>query len=249
MMGERAGSNSQLFYSFNLDSHVPVDHLLKRIDRVLDLSDLRRHLAPYYSHTGRPSIDPELMIRMLILGYCFGIRSERRLCEEVHLNLAYRWFCRLGLDGPVPDHSTFSKNRHGRFRESDLLRRVFETVLARCIREGLVGGEGFAVDASLIKADANRQKGIEGEKGLPPEATGRAIEEYLAVLDDAAFGAATEVVPKFVSPADPAARWTGAHGGQAFFAYSTNYLVDVENAIIVARYSVRQVGSHRRDLL
>jgi transposase len=127
---------------------------------------------------GRPSIDPELMVRMLIVGYCFGIRSERRLCDEVHLNLAYRWFCRLGLDGQVPDHSTFSKNRHGRFRQSDLLRRVFEAVLQRCIREGLVGGEGFAVDASLIKADANRQKGIEGEKGLPPQASGRAVEEY-----------------------------------------------------------------------
>jgi hypothetical protein len=122
-------------------------------------------------------------------------------------------------------------------------RRVFETVLRRCIREGLVGGEGFAVDASLIKADANRQNGIEGEKGLPSEATGRPIEEYLAVLDDAAFGAATEVTPKFVSPSDPAARWTGAHGGQAFFAYSTNYLVDVENAIIVdieATTAIRQ---------
>jgi transposase len=192
---------------------------------------------------GRPSIDPELMIRMLIAGYCFGIRSERRLCEEVHLNLAYRWFCRLGLDGHVPDHSTFSKNRHGRFRESDLLRRVFETVLRRCIREGLVGGEAFAVDASLIKADANRQNGVEGEKGLPPEATGRAVKEYLAVLDDAAFGAATDVVPKFVSPADPAARWTGAHGGQAFFAYSTNYLIDADNAIIVdveATTAIRQ---------
>jgi transposase len=192
---------------------------------------------------GRPSVDPELMIRMLIIGYCFGIRSERRLCEEVHLNLAYRWFCRLGLDGCVPDHSTFSKNRHGRFRQSDLLRRVFETVLRRCLREGLVGGEGFAVDASLIKADANRQKGVEGEKGLPPEAAGRAVEEYLAVLDDAAFGAATEVTPKFISPADPAARWTGAHGGQAFFAYSTNYLVDVKNAIIIdveATTAIRQ---------
>jgi IS5 family transposase len=183
------------------------------------------------------------MVRMLIVGYCFGIRSERRLCEEVHLNLAYRWFCRLGLDGQVPDHSTFSKNRHGRFRQSDLLRRVFETVLERCIREGLVGGEGFAVDASLIKADANRQKGIEGEKGLPAEVSGRAVEEYLAVLDDAAFGAATEVTPKFISPADPAARWTGAHGGQAFFAYSSNYLIDVENAIIVdveATTAIRQ---------
>jgi IS5 family transposase len=167
------------------------------------------------------------MIRMLIIGYCLGIRSERRLCEEVHFNL-YRRFCRLGLDGDVPDHSTFSKNRHGRFRKSDLLRRVFETVLQRCLRESLVGGEGFAVDASLIEADANRQKGIDGDKGLPPEAAGRAIQEYLAVLDDAAFGAATEVTPKFISPADPTARWTGAHDGQAFFAYSTNYLIDVD---------------------
>jgi len=123
------------------------------------------------------------------------------------------------------------------------LRRLFETVLRRCIDEGLVGGEGFAVDASLIKADANRQKGIEGDKGLPPEAAGRAVQEYLAVLDDAAFGAATEVTPKFVSPADPAARWTGAHGGQAFFAYSTNYLIDTDHAIIVdveATTAIRQ---------
>jgi transposase len=233
MMGHRQVEQAALFYEFSLDRHVPSDHLLRSIDRFVELGELRQELAPFYSTIGRPSIDPELMIRMLIVGYCFGIRSERRLCDEVHLNLAYRWFCRLGLDGDVPDHSTFSKNRHGRFRESDLLRRVFEMVLKRCIREGFVSGEGFAVDASLIKADANRQNGIEGEKGLPPEATGRAVEEYLAVLDDAAFGAATEVTPKFVSPADPAARWTGAHGGQAFFAYSTNYLVDVENAIIV----------------
>jgi transposase len=243
MMGYRQVEQAALFYEFSLERHVPADHLLRSIDRFVDLGEVRQELAPFYSSIGRPSIDPELMIRMLIVGYCYGIRSERRLCEEVHLNLAYRWFCRLGLDGEVPDHSTFSKNRHGRFRESNLFRRVFETVLRRCIREGLVGGEGFAVDASLIKADANRQNGIEGEKGLPSEAAGRAIEEYLAVLDDAAVGAATEVTPKFVSPSDPAARWTGAHGGQAFFAYSTNYLVDVENAIIVdveATTAIRQ---------
>lgn len=243
MMGHRQVEQAALFYEFSLEKHIPLDHLLRSIDRFVELGDLRRELVPFYSSMGRPSIDPELMIRMLIVGYCFGIRSERRLCEEVHLNLAYRWFCRLGLDGEVPDHSTFSKNRHGRFRESDLLRRVFETVLRRCIREGLVGGEAFAVDASLIRADANRVKGIEGEKRLPPEATGRAVEEYLAVLDDAAFGAATEVTPKFVSPVDPAARWTAAHGGQAFFAYSTNYLIDVENAIIVdveATTAIRQ---------
>ena len=243
MMGHQQVEQAALFYEFSLEMHVPADHLLRSIDRFVELGELRRDLASFYSAMGRPSIDPELMIRMLIVGYCFGIRSERRLCEEVHLNLAYRWFCRLGLDAGVPDHSTFSKNRHGRFRQSDLLRRLFETVLRRCIKEGLVGGEGFAVDASLIKADANRQKGIEGEKGLPPKATGRAVQEYLAVLDDAAFGAATEVTPKFISPADPAARWTGAHGGQAFFAYSTNYLIDIDNAIIVdveATTAIRQ---------
>lgn len=243
MMGHRQVEQAALFYEFSLERHVPSHHLLRSIDRFVELAELRRELACFYSSIGRPSIDPELMIRMLIIGYCFGIRSERRLCEEVHLNLAYRWFCRLGLDGEVPDHSTFSKNRHGRFRESNLFRRIFETVLRRCIQEGLVGGEGFAVDASLIKADANRQKGIEGEKGLPPGAAGRAVEEYLAVLDDAAFGAATEVTPKLISPADPAARWTGAHGGQAFFGYSTNYLIDVDNAIIIdveATTAVRQ---------
>src|SRR5437764_953886 len=243
MMGERQSGQDALFYEFSLERHVPAEHLLRSIDRFVELDGLRCELAPFYSEKGRPSIDPELMIRMLIVGYCFGIRSERRLRQEVHLNLAYRWFCRLGLDGEVPDHSTFSKNRHGRFRESDLLRRLFETVVRRCIEEGLVGGEGFAVDASLIKAEANRQKGVAGTKGLPAELTSRAIDEYLAVLDDAAFGAATEATPKFISPADPAARWTGAHGGQAFFAYSTNYLIDVENAIIVdveATTAIRQ---------
>jgi transposase len=243
MMGHRQVEQAALFYEFSLERHIPPDHLLRSIDRFVELGALRRELAPFYSTIGRPSVDPELMIRMLIVGYCFGIRSERRLCEEVHLNLAYRWFCRIGLDGDVPDHSTFSKNRHGRFRDSDLLRRLFETVLRRCMDEGLVGGENLAVDASLIKADANRQNGIEGDKGLPPQAAGRAIDEYLAVLDDAAFGAATQVIPKFISPADPAARWTGAHGGQAFFAYSTNYLIDTDNAIIIdveATTAIRQ---------
>src|SRR4051794_13821524 len=182
MMGHRQVEQAAFFYEFSLEKHIPPDHLLRSIDRFVEFSELRRELAGFYSNIGRPSVDPELMIRMLLIGYCFGIRSERRLCEEVHLNLAYRWFCRLGLDGAVPDHSTFSKNRHGRFRESDLFRRLFETVLRRCIQERLVGGEGFAVDASLIKADANRQKGIEGDKGLPPAAAGRAIEEYLALL-------------------------------------------------------------------
>lgn len=243
MMGERRVDQAALFYEFSLEGHVPANHLLRSIDRFVELEGLRAHLAPFYSAMGRPSIDPELLIRMLLVGYCFGIRSERRLCEEVHLNLAYRWFCRLGLDGDVPDHSTFSKNRHGRFRESDLLRELFDTVLRRCVAEGLVGGEGFAVDASLIKAEANRERGVRGDKGLPADATSRAIDEYLAVLDDAAFGAATPVTPPFISTADPAARWTGANKGPAFFAYATNYLIDLDHAVIVdveASTAVRQ---------
>ena len=250
MMGDRRVDQAALFYEFSLERHVPADHMLRSIDRFVDLEGLRAHVAPFYSPIGRPSIDPELLIRMLIVGYCFGIRSERRLCEEVHLNLAYRWFCRLGLDGDVPDHSTFSKNRHGRFRDSDLLRHLFETVVERCMSDGLVGGEGFAADASLIKADANRQRGVRGAEGLPAEATSRAIAEYLAVLDDAAFGAATPVVPKFISPADPASRWTGADKGPAYFAYATNYLIDLQHAVIVdveASTAVRQaeVGAVR----
>lgn len=233
MMGARTVMQEALFYSFSLEDHVPQSHLLRAVDRFVELSGIREKLRPFYSETGRPSIDPELMIRMLLIGYCLGIRSERRLCEEVHLNLAYRWFCRLGLDGAVPDHSTFSKNRHGRFRDSDLLRELFEMTVTRCIEEGLVGGEGFAVDASLIKADANRQRGVSGEEGLPPDIVNHAAREYLEVLDAAAFGAASPVTPKYLSPADPAARWTSAHGGQAFFAYSTNYLIDLANAVIV----------------
>jgi transposase len=242
MMGEQRVQEA-LFYEFALERHVPADHLLRSIDRFVDLSSIREYLRPFYSETGRPSIDPELMIRMLIVGYCVGIRSERRLCEEVHLNLAYRWFCRLGLDGEVPDHSTFSKNRHGRFRDSNLLRELFEATVARCMAEGMVGGEGFAVDASLIKADANRQRSVPGSDGLPAEAASHAVREYLAVLDDAAFGAATPVTPKFISLADPAARWTGANGGLAFFAYCTNYLIDLKHAVIMdveATTAVRQ---------
>src|SRR5437764_588649 len=173
MMGEQRVGQEALFYEFSLARHVPEQHLLRSVDRFVELDGLRRELAAFYSPIGRPSVDPELLIRMPIVGYCCGIRSERRLCEDVHLNVAYRWFCGLGLDGEVPDHSTFSKNRHGRFRDSDLLRRLFETVLQRCIDEGLVGGEGFAVDASLIQADASDRTRVQGAAGLPPDAAGR----------------------------------------------------------------------------
>ena len=243
MMGVQATS-ARLFYDFCLDDHVPSDHILRSIDRHLDLDDVRQAVRPFYSSTGRPSIDPELMIRMLIAGYCMGIRSERRLCEEVHLNLAYRWFCRLGLDDKVPDHSTFSKNRHGRFRESNVFRHLFETIVERCMAEGLVGADGFAVDASLIAADANKQRSVPSDEWKPEEVKDkacRAVREYLATLDDAAFGAASPVTPKFISRSDPAAQWTGAHKGHAFFAYATNYLIDTDHGVIVDVEATRAI--------
>ncbi len=242
MMGRQPGGQKQLFYSFNLDDHVPADHLLRGIDEFLDLSELHRHLAPFYSHTGRPSIDPKLLIRMLIVGYCFGIRSERRLCEEVHLNLAYRWFCRLGLEEQVPDHSTFSKNRHGRFRDSDTLRFVFEQVLERCVREGLVGGEGFAIDASLVKADANRHRGVPGAEvdWSNRPSISRPVREYLAALDQSELEKST---PKDISLTDPAAQLSVAWG-PASYAYSANYLIDIAAGIVV---DVEATPAHKID--
>ncbi|MFO0201914.1 MAG: transposase [Alphaproteobacteria bacterium] len=235
MMGEKAGAQGRLFYQFDLDEVVPADHLLRKIHAVLDLSDLRAQLAPYYSHTGRPSIDPELIIRMLVIGYCYGIRSERRLCEEVRLNLAYRWFCRLGLEEAIPDHSAFSRARHGRFRDADILRSVFESTVKTCMEKGLVGGEGFATDASIIRADANRQNHIDGGDdhdwtgGAGSGGTGpsRAVSEYLKGLDREA------APPKEISLSDPASRLTAAVGRPAFFGWCTNYLIDVKHAVIM----------------
>lgn len=255
-MGSQGAGQAPLFYAFNLEDHIPGDHLLRGIDRFMDLSELRQHLASFYSHTGRPLIDPELMIRMLVIGYCFSLRSERRLCEEVHLNLAYRWFCRLALEDRIPDHSTFSKNRHGRFRQSDALRHIFESVLCRCMVEGLVGGEGFAIDASVIKADANRAKGVPGNQSHNWNQGGpsRAVREYLSALyasnptadDDERPPppSGPSSPPKNISLTDPAARWTAAPGGPAFYAYSTNYLIDLDAGIIV---DVEATPAHRRD--
>jgi transposase len=252
MMGVQKAS-AQLFYSFDLENHVPADHLLREVDRFLDMDTMRQQLRPFYSHTGRPSIDPELIIRMLVIGYVMGIRSERRLCQEVHLNLAYRWFCRLGLEDRVPDHSTFSRYRHGKFRESGLLRQVFEATVERCLKEDLVSGEGFAVDASLIPADANKGRSLAAAEWSPDVARAagnRAAREYLETLDDAAFGAASPVQPKFVAKSDPAAQWTRADESRPYFAYATNYLIDTKSSVIMdvaATRAIRQaeVGASR----
>src|SRR5262245_20161326 len=186
MMGRLNHDQEQLLYSFHLDEAVPHDHPVRKIAAVLDLSWVHSDLAPFYPKMGRPSIDPELMIRMLIIGYVFAIRSERAICRDVQVNLAYRWFCRLSIEDKIPDHSAFSRARHERFRDSDIFRRVFERVIEACIAAGLVGGEGFAVDASLIVADANKQRSIPGSewnKARDRHGASRAIREYLATLD------------------------------------------------------------------
>src|SRR5579863_6317388 len=229
MMGRLNHDQAQFFYSFRLDEAVPQDHPVREVAGVLDLGWVHSELAPYYPQLDRPSIDPVLMIRMLIVGYVFGIRSERALCREVGVNLAYRWFCGLSIEDKVPDHSTFSRARNERFRDSGIFRSVFERVVGACIGAGLVGGEGFAVDASLIEADANKHRSIPGavwSKDIDP-----------------AQGAASDVTPKFVSPSDPAAQWTGALRSAAFFAYANNYLIDVKFGIIMdveASRAIRQ---------
>jgi len=235
MMGEPVGRQDRLFYEFDLEDMVPAGHLLRRIDAVLELSWLRSELAPYYSHTGCPSVDPELLIRMLIVGYCYSIRSERRLCQEVKMNLAYRWFCRLGLEDRVPDHSTFSVNRHGRFRASDILRKVFEEVVCGCMTAGLVGGEGFAVDASVIEADASRFQRVKGAEvdWTPEQRASRPVREYLAALNSENPPINPSQKPKAMSPSDPCAAWTTRGRNKVMFGYSLNYLIDMENAVIL----------------
>ena len=250
MMGRRDDSQVQFLYAFDLDKVVPPDHLVRQIDVVLDLSWVHKELAPYYSHTGRPSIDPVLMIRMLLVGYVFALRSERRLCSEVQVNLAYRWFCKLSVEDQIPDHSVFSRARHERFRESDALRRVFEGVVAMCIAAGLVGGEAFSVDASLIKADVDKKKRVAGDQPITGPMAGevsRAVREYLTALDAArsdeessdkdggrsSGGGSRSKPPKEVSLTDPQATWVARPGVDPFFAYDANYLIDNKAGIIV----------------
>jgi len=257
MMGRRQGDQASFFYHFRLDERVPRDHLLRRIDGFVTvaLADMHERLQPYYSEIGRPSIDPELMIRMLIVGYCYGLRSERRLTQEVDLHLAYRWFCRLDLDDKVPHHSTFSENRLNRFRESDILRHIFERVVMAAMAMGLVKGEGFAVDASVMEANARRYHGKAPDEldWTKKQRQKRAVAEYLAALEAEATKEAGDVSddgggggpeskqphryerkpPKVISPSDPQSAWTAKANKRVQFGYGLNYLIDIENAVII----------------
>lgn len=240
-MGRLESGQDRLFYDVRLDDLVPSDHLVRRIDAVLDLSWLHGELGSYYSHTGRPSVDPELMLRMLIVGYVFAIRSERQLCAEVRVNLAYRWFCGLGLEDRIPDHSAFSRIRHERFRDADLLRHAFESVVGTCISEGLVGGNSLSVDASFIEADVNPVNRVPGDTLIErpvEEKTSRAVSEYLDALDqdrpETGKGGRRTATPKAVSLTDPQAAWvTKRQWMRPIFAYDVNYLIDNKLGIIV----------------
>jgi transposase len=254
MMGRQDRDQAQLFYEFSLDEMIPTDHLLRKINvfATAVLADLHHQLKAFYSDIGRPSVDPELMIRMLLVGYCYGIRHERRLCQEVALHLAYRWFCKLDLDDKIPHHSTFSVNRLGRFRESDILRHIFERVVAACMVAGLVKGEGFAVDASVMEANASRYHGkAPGELDwTDAQRQKRAVAEYLAGLEveaqaqkdghnhgGSSDGTSTTTTdrkpPKVISPSDPSSAWTAKANKRVQFGYGLNYLIDVEHAVII----------------
>lgn len=257
MMGRQDRDQGRLFYEFNLDDVIPRGHLLRRMNVFVTaaLDDLHQQLGAHYSDIGRPSVDPDLMIRMLIVGYCYGIRHERRLCEELKLHLGYRWFCKLDLTDKVPHHSTFSINRLERFRDSDILRHVFERVVAACMAAGLVKGEGFAVDASVMEANARRYRGKppDGLEWTDAQRQRRAVAEFLAGLE-AEAGSADELdggndrgdcsvgerqplpdrkPPKVISPSDPSSAWTAKANKRVQFGYGLNYLIDIENAVIV----------------
>ena len=240
MMGFHERDQGQFFYDFCLDDAVPADHLVRRIAGVLDLSWVRGELAGYYSHTGRPSIDPELLIRMLLLGYVFAIRSERQLCAEVQVNLAFRWFCGLGIEDPVPDHSAFCRARHERFGDGKAYRRVFERVVGTCIDRGLVSGASMSVDASHIQADVNQTRWIDGDDPVAWPDRGeasRAVREYLDHLDEATVAKTRRFrkakPPRAISLSDPLAAWVAKKNRRAIFAYDANYLIDNDCGVIV----------------
>jgi transposase len=237
MMGRQRRDQGRLFYEFRLEDRIPENHLLRRINVFVTvaLADLHKELKPHYSDIGRPSVDPELMIRMLIVGYCYGIRSERKLCQEVELHLAYRWFCKLDLDDEIPHHSTFSENRLGRFRESDLLRHIFERVVWAAMAMGLVKGEGFAVDASVLEANASRYHGKAPDEldWTEKQRQTRAVREYLAALDEATEPNPDRKPPKVISPSDPSSAWTAKANKRVQFGYGLNYLIDIDEAVIV----------------
>jgi transposase len=228
MMGQQSRTES-LFYSFRLEDQIPEDHLLRRMDRYVDFSFVRERLKGFYSSTGRPSIDPEVLLRLLLVGYLYGITSERRLLEEVSMHLAYRWFTRLDFDQEIPEHSTFSQNRHGRFRQSGVFREVFEEIVRCCLEAGLVEGQHLAVDGTMVGANASRQSRVPREQLQEVAQVSRTVREYLAELEQLNPVSDAEKV----SITDPDAILATKGGGTAIMAYYDNYLIDTASRVIL----------------
>jgi len=178
MMGRHTRSES-LFYYFRLEDQVPENHLLRLIDTHIDFNFVHEQLKDSYSDTGRPSIDPELLLRIVLIGYLYGIGSERKLVEELRMHLAWRWFTGLGFDQEIPHHSTFSKNRHGRFQESKLFEQMFERIVAQCLEVGLVHGDKLSVDGTFVEANASKESRIPREQLAEAAQVNRTVREWL----------------------------------------------------------------------
>ena len=182
MMGQHTRSEA-LFYYFRLEDQVPENHLLRLIDQHISFDFVRERLKESYSETGRPSIDPELLLRILLIGYLYGITSERKLVEELRMHLAWRWFTGLGFDQEIPHHSTFSKNRHGRFQESKLFAQLFGEIVKQCVEVGLVRGDHLSVDGSFVEANAAKESRIPREQLGEAAEVHQTVRQYLADLE------------------------------------------------------------------
>ena len=232
MMGQRSRSEA-LFYYFRLEDQVPESHLLRLIEKHISFAFVRERLKDSYSESGRPSIDPELLLRILLIGYLYGITSERRLVEELRMHLAWRWFTGLGFDQEIPHHSTFSKNRHGRFQESKLFEQLFEQIVARCLEAGLVHGDSLSVDGSFIEANASKQSRIPREQLAEAAQVKRTVRQYLAELEQQNPSEEPPQQQEQVSTTDPDSTYATKGGSPARLGYYDNYLVDNRSCVIV----------------
>jgi transposase len=232
MMGQHTRSES-LFYYFRLEDHVPENHLLRLIDRHVSFEFVREKLRDSYSETGRPSIDPEVLLRMLLIGYLYGVTSERRLVEELRMHLAWRWFTGLGFDQEIPNHSTFSKNRHGRFQESNVFQDLFERIVDQCVQAGLVNGEHMSVDGSFIQANANNESRIPREQLAEAAQVKRTVRQYLTDLEQENGDGEPVHQQDRVSTTDPDATYASKGNAAAKLGYYDNYLIDNASCVVV----------------
>src|SRR5271169_2394626 len=232
MMGQHARSEA-LFYYFKLEEYIPENHLLRLIDKHISLAFVRERLKDSYSETGRPSIDPELLLRILLIGYLYGITSERKLVEELRMHLAWRWFTGLGFDQEIPHHSTFSKNRHGRFQESKLFEELFEQIVKQCVEVGLVQGNHLSVDGSFVEANAAKESRVPREQLLEAAQVSHTVRQYVEELEQQNPVEEPVHEQDLVSTTDPDSTYATKGGTPARLGYYDNYLVDNHSCVIV----------------